>query len=59
MGSWGPQPWEQTPWWHPRRWFGYSMRRSVYGDPWDREYWQYQTYRQRAHEVLREKCDVN
>lgn len=54
--------WEITPWWHLRRWIGHSMRSWTWdagsiGGYSDGE-WKYQTYRQRAQEVLREMCDV-
>lgn len=36
-------PWEPTPWWHPRRWFGHSWRRLIWdadsiGGPYDGSY---------------------
>lgn len=48
--------WEQTPWWHPRAWFGYHMRRWCWdsggmGGEYDGQ-WDYQTYEQRAAQHL-------
>lgn len=61
--DWRSTGWVRTPWWHPLRWLGYSMREWVYDDSmplgkYDGE-WKYQTYLQRAHVVLKEKYDVN
>ncbi len=53
-------PWEQTPRWHWRYWFGWTMRRYIYdynfhiGDDW----WQYGRTVFVAREILREKFDV-
>lgn len=48
--------WQLTPFWHPYRWFGYTMRRWIWDD-WSigGEYdgqWEYASYRQCALEVL-------
>lgn len=53
------QTWQQTPVWHPRYWIGHRMRRWEWdgagiGGEYDGE-WNYQTYRQRALEVLAEQ----
>lgn len=48
--------WEQVPWWHPRRWFGQSMRRWVwdsFNGPYDGQ-WQYAVYSECAKQILEE-----
>lgn len=46
--------WEQTPWWNPYRWFGYTWRGWNKHDPWDGG-WDYETTRQRAHRGLEQQ----
>lgn len=59
-GDYGPSfnPWELVPWWHPRRWFGHSMRRWTWdnftmGGEYDGN-WVYATYNECARITLEE-----
>lgn len=52
------EPWELTPWWHPRRWFGYTVRRWTWddwsiGNYYDGE-WEYATAKQAAWQAIQE-----
>lgn len=54
--SYDDRIWEPTPWWHYRRWFGYTWmqcQNNFYSGP---DYL-YQTDQKRAREVLKESCD--
>lgn len=51
-------PWAPVPWWHGRRWIGYSWRcwcwdAHSFGGSYDGN-WKYQTHDQRAREYLME-----
>lgn len=51
-------PWEQVPLWHPRRWFGWHMRRWTWdtftmGGSYDGN-WQYATHDEVARQFLEE-----
>jgi hypothetical protein len=53
--------WQQTPWWHPMRWFGYRWRQWNWNTgmgcgEYDGD-WIYQTTQIRALDALREWCD--
>jgi hypothetical protein len=50
-----PAQWEMTPKWHPRYWIGHRWRK-VAGIGYDPD-WDYQTNKQRAHQILREQFD--
>jgi hypothetical protein len=49
-------PWEQTPKWHPRYWFGHDIRRRAYTDM-DGYYWLYQRSKHVAWALLRSNYD--
>lgn len=56
--GWKYGGWQRVPFWHPRRWFGYSWREWQY-DAYTMmaEYdgqWVYQTHEQRARQILEE-----
>jgi len=60
--SWQFNPrglWFKVPWYHPRRWVGYTWRQVLYpASMYDGiVYYNYQTTQQRARDVLREKFD--
>lgn len=51
--------WKNTPWWHPRYWFGHTMRRWSWdaftiGGAYDGQ-WEYATYEQCARRFLEER----
>lgn len=55
-------PWEETPRWHPWRWFGWSLRRRIKDGPYhpdyDYSFWGYGRPRRVVHQALKEKFDV-